>query len=603
MANWYVIRDGADVGPFDDAGLRQMALAEQLDREESVRKEGMDQPVTAGSIKGLFPATAPPPSQASNATDQTPSTNPPVTPPSTFERLRGTAQGVARAAAIKKLQLHDLPQADFAIGLRALQLSLAGDGLARHFAEIRCLEVEVESKQQGSVAPDHETLGDRTKRLAGEAKKRVDAELLLKKRKQLLTDVGRQIREGSDAAAQSQLAGELSAARTIENKLRALEAEDVRTGSGASLWRRLILAGALIPALLIGLWLLKDFITTSPEEQHQATLDKIRSDAEARRIRDDARRVAEDRKEKEEQERQAAELKQEEADLAAKLARQKREATAARLATELAREQARILKQEEESAEATEREANQRAMAAQEAADQKREELRLREEHDKAQTARAELADSLFANVSLDPNATFELSASAKKAGAKLELRSSELATLQKVMSEKNWLGLISYLNDASYQEYPEALEIERAFVRLQDREFHLLVLIDRRRFGDNGPQLCRIAFPADRQGAGHSQFEYPDVANITASWEVHPDGIGVTRIWRLTDGPAVVALADSRRIDEGINQVEHQLAQQYLSLDKKAQLGEISGDSIAQEMRKAVADAQAKLKIAALKL
>lgn len=143
--------------------------------------------------------------------------------------------------------------------------------------------------------------------------------------------------------------------------------------------------------------------------------------------------------------------------------------------------------------------------------------------------------------------------------------------------------------------------QIEQALAALQNRDFHLLVQIDRRYLNnDRGPQLCRIALPTPRE---HEDFEYPDVASVTTSWEAHPDGIGVTRPWKLTEGPTIIAIADDRRIDEGISSVRQQLGQRYLAMRRKASLGEIDETVVVPEMRKAIAEAQEKLKAAALKL
>ena len=108
------------------------------------------------------------------------------------------------------------------------------------------------------------------------------------------------------------------------------------------------------------------------------------------------------------------------------------------------------------------------------------------------------------------------------------------------------------------------------------------------------------VSPPAARE---HEDFEYPDVASVTDSWDAHPDGIGVTRLWRLADGPAVIALSDRDRIVAGIRNVKEQLGQQYLALDKKGKLGEIDAALIVPDMQRAINEAQAKLKAAALKL
>ncbi len=54
MAQWFVVRNGEDLGPFSAERLKQMAATGQLDPADKVRREDMQAPRPASTIKGLF---------------------------------------------------------------------------------------------------------------------------------------------------------------------------------------------------------------------------------------------------------------------------------------------------------------------------------------------------------------------------------------------------------------------------------------------------------------------------------------------------------------------------------------------------------------------
>lgn len=61
MATWFVNLGGTELGPVNDAQLRELAASGKLAPDDLVRKEGMDQKVQAGKIRGLFAGAAMPP--------------------------------------------------------------------------------------------------------------------------------------------------------------------------------------------------------------------------------------------------------------------------------------------------------------------------------------------------------------------------------------------------------------------------------------------------------------------------------------------------------------------------------------------------------------
>lgn len=58
MADWYVYRDDERYGPYETRDLRSMAIDGQLQPDDKLWKYGLDKPIRARQIKGLFPASS-----------------------------------------------------------------------------------------------------------------------------------------------------------------------------------------------------------------------------------------------------------------------------------------------------------------------------------------------------------------------------------------------------------------------------------------------------------------------------------------------------------------------------------------------------------------
>lgn len=56
MAQWFIVRDGNEDGPFSSAQLKEMAAAGKLRHEDLVRRDDMPTPRQASAMKGLFAA-------------------------------------------------------------------------------------------------------------------------------------------------------------------------------------------------------------------------------------------------------------------------------------------------------------------------------------------------------------------------------------------------------------------------------------------------------------------------------------------------------------------------------------------------------------------
>jgi len=74
---WYLIRAGEKVGPLSVGDLRSKAAAGEIVSTDLLWKEGMEQPVACGRVRGLLP-TASPASLQSPVVPGGPATPPPL---------------------------------------------------------------------------------------------------------------------------------------------------------------------------------------------------------------------------------------------------------------------------------------------------------------------------------------------------------------------------------------------------------------------------------------------------------------------------------------------------------------------------------------------
>jgi GYF domain 2 len=58
MAQWFMIRDGKELGPFTAQQLKDMATSGKLRTDDLVRREDMQRVTKAGTVKGLFAANS-----------------------------------------------------------------------------------------------------------------------------------------------------------------------------------------------------------------------------------------------------------------------------------------------------------------------------------------------------------------------------------------------------------------------------------------------------------------------------------------------------------------------------------------------------------------
>jgi ankyrin repeat protein len=157
-----------------------------------------------------------------------------------------------KQVALKTLQVTSLFDADVAIGSKAYPMSLDRESFPDLFSSVEELHREIEREQVAEAMNAHETFVDRTKRLARECKKRLDIGRLLHKRKKLLAKIGRSIRE-SDSAPADTIRYEVTKARAIDAKARALGLEIAELSARQARWIRAKITVVTVAVVSLGL--------------------------------------------------------------------------------------------------------------------------------------------------------------------------------------------------------------------------------------------------------------------------------------------------------------------------------------------------------------
>jgi hypothetical protein len=268
MAKWFCLIDGQLSGPLEPADLKRLAASGQLKPTDKVRRVDIAEWFQANQVKGLFSAslsedgssaigasaTSPSPPVASvgvadaggdgaNATEEPtaasdsvggsadPDTS--VTPQPSGEngskatitdRIKDAARLASKQAALKTLQLTSLFNADLATGAIAHVNSYGRESFGELFKSVDEIDRELADKRVAEPVGAHETIADRTKRLARATKKRLDIERLLQKRKRILAQLGKSIRESKVNSAEL-LSKEIREAQAVAAKASALEKE------------------------------------------------------------------------------------------------------------------------------------------------------------------------------------------------------------------------------------------------------------------------------------------------------------------------------------------------------------------------------------------
>ncbi|QDV56230.1 DUF4339 domain-containing protein [Rosistilla oblonga] len=175
MANqWYYKREGERFGPVGDSDLRKLAADDALKPNDQIWKEGMAKWRTAGSVKGLFLQSVPPPLPPKPAVVV--NDIPPKIDDNQEESVSfgGSAKLAsllaAKQAEFTKIQQVLLPKEYHVIGQRTFESQFERENHETHFSEIEKLNhniAELESAE--ATSPQAKTFTDKAKSLGNQA--------------------------------------------------------------------------------------------------------------------------------------------------------------------------------------------------------------------------------------------------------------------------------------------------------------------------------------------------------------------------------------------------------------------------------------------------
>lgn len=581
MANWYYKHANVEVGPVQASELRQLAGTGKLLPNDEVKRDDMPAWVPANRVKGLFgkdgTQSGPPPVVATpNATPAEPppssSHDEPVAMPasgSAGSRLLGTLKKAAvltaKHAKLKSL-LWDLSKADEATGIAAYAGQVGRQSFADLFERIRTIDEDVATKRKATAIPPNESVSDKAKRLAHEAKKKVAIESALSNRTKILRELGEKLREAAPSHDVPALQEQLKQARDAAANVERMKAEIADLSSRSpGLMRKTILVVAICGVLLIGYWGYGYYSAWKQDHDHRAAIAAIESkataDAEAQRktVLDQQRQFEIDTaNRKAEAERLAAE--------SAALERKRVQEQADREAQAKLDEQRRAVEYKKQQL-AAEKEERDREFARKEA--EKRDEVAAAAREATEQKDRQRLAETEFGRVSLDPAKAVDLSRSMTDAfKATVELRGRDYAKIADLHGQHKWLDLINLLDHESYTELPPARDVEQAAFKLSQKDFKLLVRIDPKLEAKaKGRQLFLISFERNSDGG---------VVNYGGQWERHPDGIGWIIDWQPSFTHSIVIAASYNEVASKVQHFNEEISQVSADLRSRLRLGEI---------------------------
>ena len=223
MANWYVIRGTKEIGPFQDAQLRQFAATGKLKPEDIVRREDVATGRKASDIKGLFPA--PEPELSMDLDTPPPIPDLPqevpvvVNQPTLMDRAKQSATNMAEYAKkqtkLKSLEFSEIPALLTKIGTTVFAERLHQDVFADLYAEIDGIDAQVAELRIPSPTSATDTVADRMKRTGTAAVNATKAEACLSNRKKQIQRLGEQFEK-------AQLVDETSPLQPMISKLREL---------------------------------------------------------------------------------------------------------------------------------------------------------------------------------------------------------------------------------------------------------------------------------------------------------------------------------------------------------------------------------------------
>jgi hypothetical protein len=596
MANWYYMVDGEEKGPVSSSDLKKLAKEGELGPGDQLQKEGDEEWTTAKNIKGLFTSKEDADSnhisveasssdtKKQSATDKDSESDDMAGFGSKAKSaMKQVAQLSVKKASLKKLEYFTLANAELAIGTKAMDLSVGKVEFPEVYQQIADIEQKVKDNRVPEETGEHETVIDRTKRLGRATKKKVQIEVLLSKRKKVITALGRSISRQTEVDASGDLSVEIEKANSVAAQIAPLKEEITvleKHVPSLPVNKKLLTGLASVAALILVAWLFGVFSPGDPSEAARAQLDDTFAQSEVARAQLDETLEQIARETSEEQER----IKQELLNLDRKQtlnqaeAQQRSELLKAKKALDLKKKQ-------------IEKDRRSRQLAEERKQDKEQRQKKTALQQEQAAIDRKKLAKRLLGSVPLDPNKSVILSKNLKEMNVTIELRGRNYTEIKRLQKDEDWLNLINLLRKTQYDELPPASVIERAYSDMVNYEFSMLVKTNQRLIGsDNTQGLHLIYFPI------RIRSYYSSIASSVSRWKLHPDGIGYLHSWEPSNGQAVAVFANGEEVQNRIRAMNSRFSEKLSGWKTKLDLGELDEatlqDNVTIEVKRAYAGA-----------
>lgn len=243
---YFYQHQGRTHGPLSSGELRRRATSGQLLPSDLIWKEGHPKRVFASQLPQLFPPPVPP-------ADTLTSSSPPK-----LSSLQSAAVLASKQAQLQSLKW-DLSCADERLGAAAVARHLGASVHSDLYQAVAKLDQSIAAKRQTDIWPGTASITAQARRLANDAKKKIDIETLLAKRQKQLRQLGERLREDPSPLA-GELSEELLTARHLADQLTAMKPELAALAPLASHFKRRFMLSAIGIAGLVLLYIFSDVL-------------------------------------------------------------------------------------------------------------------------------------------------------------------------------------------------------------------------------------------------------------------------------------------------------------------------------------------------------
>lgn len=189
------------------------------------------------------------------------------------------------------------------------------------------------------------------------------------------------------------------------------------------------------------------------------------------------------------------------------------------------------------------------------------------------QNSRLIYAADAFGAVKLDPDVTF--SPQVKAIGASVEIKGESLAHLQKLYTEKDWLGLYRFTDKSNAKDLPQESLIGYAAKDIGEEPLNLILKTPYKRH-DGDDQL--LAFFIWKFEPGHLMFDsrFLWAGGVNA----HPDGIGYVYQWQPKKHDVFFVIGDRRKVPDAYRAIQRSYREEIRRLEAKLRLTELTREA-----------------------